>query len=488
MKRLTAAALCLLLLLTSCTQKEEVKEDESASSAVYDYQLTPEDGELYESVPTGSCKGFTFKILNAYTSSPASNMDAEEYTGDVIDDEVYGRNLRVEQRLNTVIEQERDTPVNVYDKTVKSVLAGDGAYSAVFTTPDYMAALAADGYLLSADRMRGVDTSKPWWNTEAMEELSVTGSIYMLFGDIQLSFYDAHSMVGFNMDIVEKTNGLENPYDLADSDKWTLDKMLSMAKSVSADLDGNGIRTFDDMYGSASDGSELLPLLAGCGRKLMETGDDGLPALVCGKSEIFYDVFMKISDAMYSYSTLPYVYDSVRNEADMLSPSALFKEGNVLFLVTDIGHLYSLRDMNSEFGVLPMPKENENQKDYISYISAKEVTAMGVPALIREAEYTFRIIENLAAESYRTDGTKNNYLDRVLKFRYVNDERSRRNLLTVLSCGEFDLGEVYNFGGVADELKKLCYDTDTYSSVMARVERKALADMNEFFEKAVGKR
>ncbi|MDD6095197.1 MAG: hypothetical protein PUC29_05595 [Clostridia bacterium] len=478
MKKTAVLLLVLLLILSSCAGKNN-SDGQTGDTSVFDYQFTEADGELYESVPTGSCKGYVFRILNARTSSPASNMDAEEYTGDVIDDEIFARNLRVEQRINTVIEQERDTPKNVYDKTVNSVLSGDGAYSAVFTTLDYMSALALEGYLLSADRLRGVDTDKPWWNTEASLEVSLLGEVYMLFGDIQLSFYDAHSMVGFNMNIVSDVEGLENPYDLVDSGQWTLDKMLSMAKAVSADLDGNGIRTYEDRYGCASDGSEILPLLEGCGKKLTAEDDTGLPRVTCAGDESFYDTFMKISEAMYSYTSLPYVYDTVRNSADSLSPAAVFKGGNVLFFVTDIGHLYSLRDMEYEFGVLPLPKESASQKDYISYISAESVTALGVPAVLRESAFAFEVIENLAAESYRIDGTKNNYLDRVLQFRYVNDDRSRKNLREIISSGVLDIGEVYNFGGVSDAVKSLCYDTDTYSSVMAKVERASLADIKD---------
>ena len=138
--------------------------------------------------------------------------------------------------------------------------------------------------------------------------------------------------------------------------------------------------------------------------------------------------------------------------------------------------------MDYEFGVLPMPKENETQKDYISYISANRVTAMGVPAAIKSPEYVFEIIENLAAESYRMDSTKENYISRILQFRYVNDERSRKNISVILSSGVFDRGEIYNFGGVADAVKKLCYDTDTYSSAMAKVKRQALSDMRDALE------
>ena len=477
MRKLILWFLAAALLLTSCAASDPGETPEVTDTP--EYEFTDEDGELYESVPTDSCRGYVFRILNATTVSPASNMDAEEYTGDVLDDTVFARNLRVEQRVNAVIEQERDTPENVYDKTVNSVLAGDGMYSAVFTTPDYMSALALENYILPAERLRGVDIEKPWWKKDASEEVSLLGDVYMLFGDIQLSYYDAHTMVGFNVDLVSETDGLDDPYDLADAGKWTLDKMFSMARAVAADMDGNGVRTFDDRYGAASDGSEILPLLEGCGKKMTAYDDSGIPYVTCGGDESFYDVFMKISDALYSYTTLPYVYDTVRNSADNLSPSAMFKSGSALFYVTDIGHLYSLRDMEYEFGVLPMPKENENQKDYISYISAKSVTALGVPAILREPSYAFEVIENLAAESYRIDGTRDNYLDRVLQFRYVNDGRSRKNLVGVLESGVFDAGEIYDFGGVSTAIKELSRDPDTYSSVMARVTRQSLTDIKE---------
>lgn len=477
MKKLIALILLLSLFLVSCGGEKTPPAETDA----------PSEDDVFADLVQKDCSEFVFRILNARTSSPASHMDAEEYTGDVIDDEVFARNLRVEEKLNAVIEEERESPQNVFDKTVNSVLAGDGMYSAVFTTPDYMGALALEGYILPHDRLKGINTKKPWWNIKASEDVSVAGEMYMLFGDIQLSFYDAHSIVGFNMDIVSETDGIADPYKLAGRGEWTLDSMFNMIRSVSADVDGNGERTFDDRYGAVSDGSEIIPLLEGAGKTIVTSRGNGVPEVTCHADESFYDTFMLISDMMYPRSGIPCVYDTVKNSADNYSAAAYFLGGNALFFVTDVGHLYPLREMEHEFGLLPMPKADPAQENYISYIRPDSVTALGIPAVLREAEYTFAVLENLAAESYRAGGTREKYLDSVLQFRYVNDEQSRIWLDTVLEGGVFDRGEIYDFGGAADALKKLCRDPDTYSSEMAKAARDALTDIKETMEKIAEK-
>lgn len=473
-------SICLLMAiglaaeLTGCGGKQS--EGHTYDTAA-DFRL--EEGELFADVPSGSFDEYTFTILNARTGSTASNMDTDTLEGDTLNETLYRRNNNVEERLNITIEEVRDTPEKIHDIAVASCLADEDKYSAVWNSAAYMSTLAVAGYLVTDEYLTAVNLSKPWWKTALMQEAAVEGAQFLFFGDINLSYYDAHSMVGVNMSLLRNYTGLSNPYDLVDSGKWTLDAMLSMMDAVDADIDGDGMQTWEDLYGTALSSKDAFPLLYGSGVRISQKDEYGIPALTCSTSEAFYNTFMKIAEQLYDRN--PYVYDTEINEADGISSRDMFLERHSLFYITDIGSLGSLRDMDDEFGVLPVPKGTEYQEDYISYLPGN-VSALGVMATGRNLLRTGIVLENLAAEGYRPGGMRECYVDSVLSFKYVDDEKSRENLYGILNTGTIDPAAIYNWGGISDTLRELMRDAGVFSSRLASIERAAEAQINDTLE------
>ena len=250
--------------------------------------------------------------------------------------------------------------------------------------------------------------------------------------------------------------------------------------AASEDIDGNGKYTVEDRFGVALDRSSVLPLVAGCNSFMSSKDEYGLPVMTCFTDEKFYDAFKLISDSLYTKNN--YVYDTVKNEADGVSPATHFKSEYSLFYISTVGSLANLRTVEFEFAVLPMPKYTESQKNYVSYISGENASAIGVMATGRNLRKTGNILENLAAESHRKNGLRDCYVDTVLAFKYLNHEKSRENLTTILSTGVLDPCEIYGWGGVANKLIDLAGDSDTYSSTMASVRLKSLSDINDTIE------
>lgn len=477
MKKLFISLICLLIsasMLFSCNKIESSETYDTAAD------FTDEDGEIFKDVPKERYDSYTFRVLNAKAGSSASRMDTEKVDGDNLNDALYKRNSNVEERLDITIEEVYDTPEIVFDTAVAACLSGEATYAAVCNTADYMATMAVCGYLVTNEYLTGVDLTKPWWNAEAIDSASVDKAYFFFFGDLQCSYLDAHSMVGVNIDMARDVKGLPDPYSLVERGKWTYDAMLKMMKDVSADLDGNDIATFDDRYGTATDPSCLIPLMIGCNTRMSTRDEYGLPFMSCFTDEKFYDVFALISDTLYERAD--YVYDTVKNEADGISPAYHFKNGYSLFYITSVGTLAKLRDMDHEFGVLPMPKFNEDQKDYVSFISAKEASAVGVMATGRNLLRTGNILENLAAESHRKGGLRECYVDTVLAFKYVNDEKSRKNLTQILSSGIFEPAQIYNWGGLCNKLVSIEGKSEVFTSTLASVRLKSLSDISDTVE------
>ena len=473
-------ALCLTLAalfsLTGCKRGVGGYTYDSAAD------FREDEGEIFADVPKGEFGGYTFRILNGRNGLPSTAVDAETLTGSVLNDKVFMRNYNVETRLNITIEEIRDTAENVYETACRSVMADEDVYSAVWNSASYMGSMAANGYLVTSDYLVEMNMEKPWWNKKATESLSVDEKNFLIFGDLQLSYYDAHAMVGVNMEMIEKIDGMQNPYKLVDDGLWTISKMLEMAQAATADIDGNTIMTSEDRYGAAIDNNAILPFIFGCDTNMSAKDSYDLPIITCIDNEKFFDVYTLITQSMYDRSTSMYVSED--NEADNMTDLDMFKNERALFVVTTIGELNALRYMDCEFGVLPMPKYTADQKDYVSYISGGDIWALGIPTSSRNFLRTGIILENLGAETWREGGVRDTYVDSTLEFKYVNDEKSRENLHLILDSGRFDLLEVYGWGKLSEiVVEEASSASEKLMSTLAQNERSVRGDLADFIEK-----
>lgn len=461
-----------LILLASCSKASSKNDD-------YDHTVdfTPEDGEIFMSVPTGRYDGFEFCILNARTASNASLMDTDTVEGDLYNEALLVRNLNVEERLDIEISEVIETPDNVLSIAIEECLAGTNVYSAVCNNASHMATMSVSGYLVPDTFLTGMDPTKPWWNDTAISNAAADSVRYFFFGDLQLSYYDAHYITVMNEEMLGNIDGIKDVHKLVESGKWTLDEMLIMMDEADSDFDGNGTLTWEDRYGIALENSTILPLTIGCNTFFSEKDEYGLPTLTCFTDDVLYDVFSHISKNLYTQN--PYVYNREKNDADGMSTGAMFKYGNTLFHVMTIGELANLRTMDIPFSLLPMPKYFEDQENYVSLISATHATAIGVLKTDRDLQRTSIILENLAAESHRSESTRNCYINSVLSYEYIDAVPSRKNLDTVLASGAFEFSQIYGWGGICDKYCEIAGKTESYSSTLASVRIKAISEVSD---------
>ena len=95
----------------------------------------------------------------------------------------------------------------------------------------------------------------------------------------------------------------------------------------------------------------------------------------------------------------------------------------MLFYVERIVVTEKLRAVESDFGILPVPKFDENQKNYGHSVSIHNSGILTVPLNAVELEMTGILLEALAAESRYVVIPA--YYDIVLKDKYTRDVESR---------------------------------------------------------------
>ena len=262
------------------------------------------------------------------------------------------------------------------------------------------------------------------------------------------------ALVMFNKELVKEYN-IENLYDLALDGKWTIDKMMTLAKSVYDDLDGDSQYSVNDQYGLTGNSYMTDCFLYGMDTLFIPKDDDDIPYFAVENDERFLSFFTKVREFFNDKSTLYGEYQTGAN-ARQTVPQAAFQEGRVLFWVESMGWVATMRDIDIDFGLLPMPKAEETQKRYSNFLHAWTSSAMAVP-LTSEARLDLvgRILEDMAYYSHLK--IRPAYYDVFLTGVLTRDEESAAMLPYIIDNCRIDFAMVFRTSGLTfmDDLRTI---------------------------------
>lgn len=135
-KKITATALLIAMALSaaSCSGGNDGGTGDTTTSGGDTTSSAPEDTSPNLELPDTDFGGAEFTILSSDINS--YEYDAEEQTGDIVEDSIYKRNRTVEDLLGVnfnIISQPGDWPArDTFNGLIKnSVLAGDGEYDLI---------------------------------------------------------------------------------------------------------------------------------------------------------------------------------------------------------------------------------------------------------------------------------------------------------------------------------------------------------------------
>lgn len=441
---LILAAIMLSSAFVSCSEKPQ---DKTESKTAESQNISAEESETEETeegekldVPFTDYEGYTF---NALTGDNVTynwrELTVEEITGEPINDAFYNRNLWVEDKMNIKITSVVNATGGNTSAFKNSVNAGDGAYDCAFMNFTDASRTATGGYCLDIGAMPYVDLDKSWWDRDAREQLKVLGTNYLMASDITIGDKDVMWVLYFDKQYFEDLH-LEDPYKLVAEGKWTFDVFYDMIKQGLLDLDGNGVYNMKDRYGLLTHGENYAGMWMSAGEALIKLDDQNVPQISWG-SERFSNVWDKIAQIMGD----PAVYG---DNIDFISSG--LREGNALFATEVVAFIRSYRENDREFGILPMPKYDEAQDRYYTYVAVNS-DLMVVSRTVKDAARTGEILEVLAAKG--KEMIMPEYYDVSLKSKGSRDEQSSASLDIIFTQRMYDLGVVFGWGGVINALK-----------------------------------
>ena len=438
-------------------------------------------------LPDLNLNGADFVIMtNDYGIPIWSQRDigADEETGDTINDAVYKRNSVIEEKFNCTIVEKKEGDLNGRLKRI--VRAGDPDVDAA--TPRLFGALkdlTVSNYLIEFSNLAYIDLSKPWWDQNCVRDMSIANKLFGVASDMTLMDKDSTSAMVFNKKL-QADYQIENIYQLVTDGKWTLDKLLELAKVVSIDVDGNGTMDDKDAYGLLYQRDSMTSFLSGCNEFVSRKDENDFPVMTLNTPkalEVLDKLYDILYDENYCFNVMKF-FDRIGKDFTE-GMNGIFQNDRALFMWIRMADVENLRSMDTDFGILPIPKYNEQQKDYLQTVNPYVGIVTVVPQSAASIENSGIILEAMAYESKYI--LQPAYYEVALNTKIARDEESGKMLDIIFGNRAYDMGEIYNFGEIGRELPimTMTFDRNIVSKYEQR-EAKALREIEDLVETILG--
>lgn len=431
-----------LTLFAACSGGEKAGAETNVTA-----DTTAAETQAYiNTLPATDFGGAVFNILGR--DYKAYEVWSEAYDGEVVNDALFERNGRVGELFNvnityTAVAGTWDKQETFKTAVTSSVMAGDNAYDLVAGYLAYTTSLAMDGYFMNLSELPILDLTRDWWAQGFVKNNTINGRIYFAAGDISLTMWEYMYGIFFNKQLAVNYN-IENLYDTVKNGKWTLDTFTADIKKVSQDLNGDGKYTAEDLYGYITNSHSIRNFITTFDVPITKRNDAGSYDLVYYSDKVV-TMYDKIYNFLYGDNTV--FFSRPADDSDYVEILNMFMDNRGLFFSGTLDNTTMLRKMEADFGILPFPKYDENQKDYLSH-SYDGMSIFAVPRSVKDTEMSGLITEALCAESNNT--TVPAFYETVLQTKVVRDVESSEMLDLIRRTLFFDFGYVHGvpIGGI----------------------------------------
>ena len=426
------AALMLLACLVGCADVEDDPSETEAGSTeveVDEYQVALDaiDVDLGDDDFAVVCRNDAGNSQN--------EMMREETSSDPLEQAVYTRNLLLEEKcgINYIV-----SPVGTADvitTVANDIKGGTGEYS--LAMPDMVGAgtMASRGHLRDFHDLPFVDLDADWWD-QGTAEMNIGGKLFWMNSDVNFLAHDVTFLILFSNVLAEK-EGLDNLYETVENQEWTLDVFSSYVEKVTQDANGDGKYDSNDVFGLIGTSSMGSTMFYASGLKYVQCSEDDDPYLCMTESDLLKatDLLDKVLEIFYAGNSTYIV-----KAGDEAVAKGMFAANQGLFYSEVASYIVNLKDMSDDFGVLPVPKYDQNQENYQTWVHGISST-MVVPEGPKDSESISKVMECMAILSGKH--VIPTYYDLVLKRKTVRDEESAGMLDIIFSNRTYDLVNYY---------------------------------------------
>ena len=369
-----------------------------------------------------------FKILlnNVYPIFERDFYVEEVSSGNNLSKVVHSRNVECEKYLGiklVYIREAGDWKSGISTKVGNLVLSDACDYDMMAVAVNAGLNGGNIGIYQNIMEMEYIDFDHSWWIQDMIDQNSINDQLYFLAGDTCMTTYSSMGCVFVNLAVAEEYGIDYDFYEMVREGEWTVEKLFENFKKVKGDSNGDGtIDPLSETYGWCDHGVGTRLMWSSCGIDLLERKNDGTFALREELDDHILSFVEKMKDACDS----PLSYHTEK-DAEMADA---FASDRVLFATTQLARIEDIksRNMESAFAILPLPKYDTDQSDYISTAMANH-NALFFPISISSPELSAQVAEFMGW--YGQTEVIPEYYDVNLKYKQ-NDDRANMEMLDLI--------------------------------------------------------
>ena len=473
-KRLTSLLICLLMVVSSFALvacEETTTTESNASTGTEESNDTSASVDFDALMPEFTWSGSEYEEFNVLVYSN------EAQTTYYCEDVVPNAYPTTDASLSEAVAKRNDEIFNKYGVTInahpvkdvltdlKEDITSDlRQYHTALIFMPAAASLAQEGYLWDLNEFSEyLHFDQPWWDQSATESLSIGGKLFFNTGDISIMPKIVSTAITFNKEMLKKNFPDTDLYQMVKDKEWTFDKMIEMSRTVTGDTDGTTGMTYDDTWGLSASWGDVAGFFIGAGKNYVSKDSDDLP-VVSMNDTASVTTLKKILETLQLKDEWVFHCETVTDGSNIWVVSLdVFGQNRALFRTSAFSAIKKLRayDDAQEFGIIPYPMVTEEQDQYYTFCSAKYAYATVIPTSLQgtDAEFAAFMIEAMAygGRKYITPA----YYETTLKYRDLRDDESGEMLDLVFSNVVYDLGVIYEFGGISNMIKDMMKNNST---------------------------
>ena len=308
--------------------------------------------------------GAEYRVLCREDDDYNCEFIAEEI-GEVVNDALYRRQMSVENRLNAKIVPVKTmggwNEQGIFLSAIRnSINSGSDDFDIIASYAYYTTPLALDGNFVNLAKFPHIDYEKPWWPDSITANLEIANKLHFITGEYTLTLLRGINCIFFNKTIAQDF-AIPNLYQLVLDGEWIFDKYSEIAKSVSKDLNGDGIYDKEDLYGHLSLSFDVY--LSAFQLPLSETESGGTLKLA-----VYNEKFVSAYDKLHAFWNDRASYPmKLFDDTDWVWGKQIFTNDQALFNGGFLKWSEVFRDMASDYGILPYPKYDKSQDGYYTH-------------------------------------------------------------------------------------------------------------------------
>lgn len=427
--RLLLLFLCFCLIIpcfAACAEPDDDDDDDDYMFIYDDASRETAADLVYTLNPDGYSLGGQ-KIGILYGGHFEKMVIGDGETTDIVYTRIYERNKKVEARLKCKL-QFNNSGTTLWDEYAVYLQTVFNTYDTtseiITSTNNCVIQEKHFGKFQNLNDSNYIDINERWWYTDAIMELSLDDYHYrFLYGDILIGALSSAGAIFYNKELYSSLlrpgHDEDELYQKVLDGEWTLEalRILTNESSFNETIPDRMIKGFS-LFRYAE---PIHYFAAGCGTEYYVRDINGFPKITINNQrsidfvKALYNFIYNNEGAWLFYPNQ--VGDEVAHEDD-------FPNRKVIFLFETLSACLktNMREMEDDFGILPYPKWDKDQEQYINFI-ANGSTLVGIPVMVnydRAMEEISAVIEAMASEAYRSVALA--FYESALQTAYVRDD------------------------------------------------------------------